>query len=576
MLLAGCPQLGDRAGLDANATVSDVGAGGDSGAIADGGAKADTGSTAGSDAAAASDAGSSPDTGSLPDTGALITHPTNILNNGGFELGLMCYGNWIWSQTGKDYKGDYDFLLSADAHSGSRALELKCTGTDCGGGAKSAIYTQKIHTPRSQAYKLTVWSKCTAGKNTYFYTPSAAAGDYSKPLSCAGSWATNDISFTSSATADYLYFYFYNADTGSLLLDDVTLTYDDGTVPAQTVHHAGKREVSVTGQRVVVDGAAYLALGYFNVPYEDLEAAVAAGANTVTTLGLDEMADCFNTDRGKYADKAFELGVGVLPDSTTTARLDTPDVFPQVMDFFAPQLANIGWYLVDEPDQADVTWYYITAANLVAEHDQARTKTSLPIVVDLQRASWEKASVDQPYAGSADVFMAEPYGDDFSGVTHAMGVFQTLGAKPVWLAQDPVTASLIVPKAWFAVVSGATGILYFTWGDFQQDAAKDKKAAAAQAFSELKGFSDVLFDADATSQVGAPAGISFIARTHQGKTYIAAVNPTAAKVQGDFTLSGLGAGKTVTVMFESRTLTSAAGKFSDSFDGVARHVYVVE
>ena len=59
----------------------------------------------------------------------------NILNNGGFETGLMCYADWVWSNTGQDFKSDYKFLLSSDAHSGKYPLEIRCTGPDCLGGA---------------------------------------------------------------------------------------------------------------------------------------------------------------------------------------------------------------------------------------------------------------------------------------------------------------------------------------------------------------------------------------------------------------------------------------------------------
>ena len=42
-----------------------------------------------------------------------------------------------------------------------------------------------------------------------------------------------------------------------------------------------------------------------------------------------------------------------------------------------------------------------------------------------------------------------------------------------------------------------------------------------------------------------------------------AVNPTDTSVQGDFTVHGLAADTEVSVMFENRTITSAAGQCSD-------------
>src|ERR1700730_18963202 len=75
----------------------------------------------------------------------------NILNNGGFETGLMCYSDWAWSQTANDFNSNYQFRLSSDAHSGSNSLEINCDGTDC---LKAAIFSDTIHTPPGQPYTL--------------------------------------------------------------------------------------------------------------------------------------------------------------------------------------------------------------------------------------------------------------------------------------------------------------------------------------------------------------------------------------------------------------------------------------
>src|SRR3569623_3679522 len=59
-----------------------------------------------------------------PDAGPIVTHPTNILGNGGFELGMVGWGEFVQP----DGNGDYGFYLSTDAHSGTYALELRCVG----------------------------------------------------------------------------------------------------------------------------------------------------------------------------------------------------------------------------------------------------------------------------------------------------------------------------------------------------------------------------------------------------------------------------------------------------------------
>lgn len=46
------------------------------------------------------------------DAGPVTTYPDNILVNGGFEYGLQCYANWVWSRSGVDYEdeGAFDCL----------------------------------------------------------------------------------------------------------------------------------------------------------------------------------------------------------------------------------------------------------------------------------------------------------------------------------------------------------------------------------------------------------------------------------------------------------------------------------
>jgi hypothetical protein len=494
----------------------------------------------------------------------------NILNNGGFETGLMCYSNYIWSQTGQPYLGDYRFLISNDAHSGSNSLEINCAGPDC---FKAAIFSDRIQTPPGQSYKLNLYTKCPAGRLAAVYIPGTLGGDTFQYVTCNDAWAPNQVTFTAGPGATDFFFYIYNRDISWVRIDDVVLTYADGTVPQQPVLHAGTRNVRVSGQTVQVDGAPYFAKGFFDVGYDDLPLAAAAGANTVNGLGTNMAANCFNTWRENYLDRAYDLGLNFVPNSTTTARLGVPTIFPTALSAFAPHLANILWFLADEPDQSLIPWWFIPAPTFLAEYQAAKPNVSLPIMADFQKAAWSTLADTQPYVGSVDVWMAEPYGPDFSTINHAVNTFNTLSPQPIWLAQDAIDANLIVPKAYWAAISGATGIIYFDWNAFKADSTK--LGAATQAFKELGQLNSVIFAANANSQVTPPPGIGAIARSLNGSMYIIAANPTAAVVQGTFVEPGLQAGTQVSVLFENRTITAAAGGFTDTFSGVSRHVYVV-
>ena len=504
-----------------------------------------------------------------------VADGVNILKNGGFETGLMCYTNWVWSQTGQDYVGDYKFALSSDAHSGAYSIEMSCAaGADC---EKAAIDSDNIFTPPGQTYTLSLYSKCPTGQLSLVYIPGMANSDFYGYLNCNGNWAFNTMTFTTGPSATDFHFAVYAYGAGWVRVDDIVLTYANGTVPQQTVFHPGVRNVGISGQALTVDGAPYLALGFFDVGYGDLAAAAATGANTVQALEGAAGAGCFNTAaQPNYLDRAYDLGLGFVSESSTTARLGVPAIYSAVMPQFAPHLANIAWFMADEPDQANVAWYYIPAPTFIAEYNAAKPQTALPIMADFQRAAAGGAyALGQiaPYVPSVDMWMAEPYGTDFSTVNNAINVFNSLERRPIWLAQDDIDAGLLAPKAYWAVINGATGIIYYTWGAIQGDSAK--LAAVQQVFGELNGLKNEVFALDLDPLVSAPPGVGYMARYNQGTLYIFAVNPTATTVQGNFAVQGLAAGQQVTVLFENRTITASAGAFSDSFQGVSRHVYSI-
>ena len=501
----------------------------------------------------------------------------NILNNGGFENGMMCFTEQVFSGTGQEYVGDYRFSLSTDAHSGTHSMQLACSGTDCYLGAVSSNW---ISVPANQSYLISAYAKCPAGALGLLYVsgnvPGIPLADVQQHLICDGNWNKNQLSFQTGVSGGYLNFVFYSYGKSWLLVDDVVLTLGDGSAPAHTVQYPGVRNVSISGQRVNVDGNPFLSLGFFHVGYNDLAQAAATGANTINGYYRYNNADCYNTGQTSYLDLVYKLGMTFIPDSTSTARLGDSSVFKQVMQTFAPHLANIGWLMADEPDQAFVPWYYIPPATFQAEAATARAWTSLPLIADFQRAAWGAISDTAPYNGSADIWMAETYGADFNRINHAVNTFNSIQPRPIWLAEDDIDSSQIVPKAYWSVIAGATGIHYFYWDAFKSH--PPLLAAATQAFTELKGLQAAIFGQKMDTFVTAPAGIASMSRFDPttGISYILAANSSGQAVQGNFLVQGLAAGQIVTVLYENRTIAASAGRFSDSFAGVSRHAYAIQ
>jgi hypothetical protein len=301
------------------------------------------------------------------------------------------------------------------------------------------------------------------------------------------------------------------------------------------------------------------------------------------------------------------LGLNILAGTTYEARAGydngtlSPNggggllTMPRIASHYGPHLANIGWFLDDEPDLPQIVWYTLAPQMLTHEAAALRSKSTLPVLVDFQHAHYGPRSLIAPYNGSADIWMSEPYGTDFSGVTHATSLFNSIQRRPIWIYQNDIAANLIVPKAYWAIVNGVTGLVYWDWHSFSQDQAG--LDAVKEVFSELKSLNGPIFGqstsvtASETGQflndfnqeeqrildqlqgLSLTPGITAMARQYNGRTYIFAVNPNSTSVKGSFSASGLTQGKDIQVLFEGRTITSSEGSFTDTFNGVARHVY---
>ncbi|MBN2473175.1 MAG: hypothetical protein JXB62_01105 [Pirellulales bacterium] len=152
--------------------------------------------------------------------------------------------------------------------------------------------------------------------------------------------------------------------------------------------------------------------------------------------------------------------------------------------------------------------------------------------------------------------------------------------------QQDVTPAHIRAEVWMAVCRGATAIGYFThvWKpSYHQFGVPEQNRAALR---EINGQITRLAPAILGELPGQPIRIASpddvkldaLARRHEGKLYVFAVNyderarPTAATIE----LPGLAAGTPIDVLDESRAIRSAAGRWTDSFEPLAVHIYCVE
>ena len=563
-----------------------------------------------------------------------------ILTNGDFSKGFACY---TMNPIGKNNGNAWQFYLTESTYS----AEIYCSnGTYCD---RAAIYTSPIPVDinslsgQNMSYEVSFSYECPVTGSAQFSIETFDDSQnitylITQGLTCNGlqNQVTN-FPFTPGLNQTSMVIAFGDESSQTLTIDNVVLTYSNGTAPQQVVDYAGVRPGLgvVNGNNpvpyVTVGGSPYFALGFYNVPPSDYPAAKAAGANTLlSTESVTPTNKCSNTTQiipGQYQDYrdwALKNGLNLIPNSMYAVRPGTDNngshgingtagelTLPSIANTYAPHQANIAWSLADEPDIHAIPWFYLGGPEMVTLGQIANQYMSLPKFAMLNNPGRNPGNRDSnfhiaDYNGSTDIWGAAPYGDDwdqvggtgFTHVNNALNVFDSvLPLRPIWFAmdgnvdtQDPPQyhAELIVPKAYYSIINGVTGILYFDWTTFNNDDVpsctphvKCLLNAAGQVFSELNDPNYNLGDAIVSGSLVAATsgeGLPVTGRGYQLKTYVIAVNLTTSTIAtAHFSVPGLENGKFIDVDFGTRTLTSSAGGFVDNrgFASLGRHVYVI-
>jgi len=151
--------------------------------------------------------------------------------------------------------------------------------------------------------------------------------------------------------------------------------------------------------------------------------------------------------------------------------------------------------------------------------------------------------------------------------------------------QKAVTPRHIRAEVWMSITGGATAIGYFThvWKPsyHQFGVPEENRKALRQINDQVTRLAPAILGDEPKHPVKIEAGdvkLDALARQHDGQLYIFAVNydQRDVKAEAKITVAGLPAGTQVTVVDEDRTLRSAAGSFTDTFEPLAVHIYWVE
>ena len=281
----------------------------------------------------------------------------------------------------------------------------------------------------------------------------------------------------------------------------------------------------------------------------------------------------------------------------------------------------VGWMHDDEPDNAQSLGEGkgygppVPPARIVADyqrmHDADPTR---PVMLNLgQAVAWDnwigrgvrsRHPEDYPEyvqgcdLASFDIYPAVHDNPEVAGKLEfvAQGVKRlvgwTGGAKPVWACIECThisnpdakpTPDQVRSEVWMAIIHGARGLVYFVHEfkpQFKEAGLLDDPPmleAVTQINRQIRELAPVINGPDhnagvrVTSSVE-PASISFLARQHEHRLYLFAVNTSNKATHGVFRLSAPSSPK-LDVLSENRILAPHENGFEDDFAPYEVHLY---
>jgi hypothetical protein len=211
-----------------------------------------------------------------------------------------------------------------------------------------------------------------------------------------------------------------------------------------------------------------------------------------------------------------------------------------------------GFYTADERPADEVPRVFAQRRVLAAAAPGTITYAVLGDGLERQAPQWRDA-VDvmglDPYP------IVKPKGNDLAmvGEWTRIGQEAVKGARPVWMviqyfpltsAGGWPTAADIKTMSWMAIIDGARGLFYWSWGDKGLAWVKDprererKWSDLVRITKEIHALEPVLLAPDATVVTGGPATVRVLGkRGADGARYVFAYNTGAAPVTATWTLA---------------------------------------
>jgi len=167
-----------------------------------------------------------------------------------------------------------------------------------------------------------------------------------------------------------------------------------------------------------------------------------------------------------------------------------------------------------------------------------------------------------------DVFDAQR---ELVGLAPAKPTFQWIEARQMD-CKDPtldVSPETVRAETWLAIAGGAHAIGYFP-----HDWRADVGAEIGRTNREIESLVPALVARALPAEVGDGSTVRVGAREHGGALYVIAVNSSrSASATTTISVPALG-DRTLTALDGSRTVTAAAGRFTDTFAPLEVRVYI--
>ncbi|MCD6350884.1 MAG: carbohydrate binding domain-containing protein [Armatimonadetes bacterium] len=481
--------------------------------------------------------------------------PTNLLDNGDFELGLQGWGSWgLWD--GGEYR--FGSGTGQKAYSGRHSAAIYCVKQGRGG-----IFTSPFTVPAAATYTLRVMAKGAQPGDILFSYEGKKAQQY-KQARVSTDW--QQFSLTVDVPAgDQGRVYLYSRSDATVFYDAAYFGAPGVTRPQAALPSGTPPKVTTRGDKVFINGKPFFCRGIYRATPADLKG---TAFNFIPGWDL----------RGKVGEAA--PGLWLMPDLSGLARAHLLYQLPLAIEPLRRLPQVIGWYVCDEPDHEkwpvgpDELKY---ATRLVHQKDPGRL--TMTVVMP-----WAASNLYR-FADSVDILATDSYPITKNKPSPVLRVAQatdwacraTRKAKPVWLvvqATSQATWEEETAVTYLALTHGANGILYWEYEDGHRNPEIWRTITAL--VEEMRALEPALTSPDAATQA-APSNRQIHCLTKQAPDglYVLAINATDHPVTAVSLSLGQGqvADGKAEVQFEGRRVPVRGGVLRDDFGPYQRHVY---